>query len=177
MRGIECTIRTGERRAHCSVSSIMISHRHLGRSLAILSATIALAACGAAKSDEPQHPVATNETHSGSVAEVSEGAALYVTNCAGCHGPAGRGTEKVPAVVGEGALPMNPGPKSQIRKTQFATAKDLFDFVRTTMPADKPGSLSDDTYYAIIAFDLKMNKVDLQGKKVDPTTVASIRLH
>lgn len=156
----------------------MSSHTtHLGRSLAILSVVIASAACGAAKSDEPQHPVATHETHSGSVAEVSEGAALYVTNCAGCHGPSGRGTEKVPAVVGEGALPQNPGPKSKIRHTQFNTAKDVFDFIRTTMPADKPGSLSDDTYYAILAFDLKLNKVDLQGRKVDPTTVGLIRLH
>lgn len=153
------------------------THRLLGRIFAISSVALAAAACGAAKSDEPQHPVATHETHSGNAAEVSEGAALYVTNCAGCHGPAGRGTEKAPAVVGEGALPRNPGPKSKIRKTQFVTAKDVFDFIRTTMPANDPGSLSDDTYYAILAFDLKMNQVDLQGKKVDPTTVSTIRLH
>ncbi len=144
--------------------------------LAIASAAVVLSACGAANSDQPQHPVATAETHQGNFTEVTEGSAAYVANCAGCHGPTGRGTEKVPAVVGNDALPVNPGPKSKVRHTQFNTAKDVFDFIRTTMPANKPGSLSDDTYYAILAFDLKLNGVDLQGKKVDPTTVSTIRL-
>jgi cytochrome c len=134
------------------------------------------AACGAAKSDEPQHPSATHETHQANVTEVSEGAALYATNCSGCHGATGKGTAVVPAVVGENALPLAPGPKSQVRKTEFRTAKDVFDFIRTTMPANKPGSLSDNTYYAILAYDLKLNGIDLQGMKVDPTTVGMIRL-
>ena len=142
--------------------------------LAIAAASVA--ACGAAKSDEPQHPVASAEVHKGSVAETTEGSALYVANCAGCHGPTGRGTSEVPAVVGDDALPQNPGPKSKVRHTQFNTAQDIFEFVRTTMPASKPGSLSDDSYYAIVTFALKLNGVDLQGKKVDPVTAPTIRL-
>jgi hypothetical protein len=39
-------------------------------------------------------------------------------------------------------------------------------FVATKMPANKPGSLTADEYYAILAFDLKANGVDV---KIDPT--------
>ena len=158
---------------------LLLDHRCMNTLLRIAPLTVAAvfaAACGAAKSDQPQHPSATHETHQANVGEVSEGAALYTTNCAGCHGAAGKGTAVVPAVVGENALPLSPGPKLQVRKTEFRTAKDVFDFIRTTMPANKPGSLSDDTYYAILAFNLKLNGVDLHGMKVDPTTVAQIRL-
>lgn len=135
-----------------------------------------LVGCGAAKAQEPQHPNPDDESHKGNTAEITEGGALYVANCAKCHGPAGRGGDDVPAVVGDDALPLNPGPKSKIRKGQFVTAKDVFDFIRVNMPRDKPGTLSENQYYAILAFDLKLNGVDLQGKKVDPTTVSTIRL-
>jgi hypothetical protein len=50
-------------------------------------------------------------------------------------------------------------------------------FVATKMPANKPGSLTADEYYAILAFDLKANGVDATAKKIDPTTAAQIKLH
>ena len=50
-------------------------------------------------------------------------------------------------------------------------------FVAAKMPANKPGSLTADQYYDILAFDLKANGVDVSGKKIDPTTAAQIKLH
>jgi cytochrome c len=137
---------------------------------------VLLAACGAANADKPQNPDPQDESHQGNTAEITEGGTLYAANCAKCHGPTGAGTDEVPAVVGDNALPLDPGPKSKIRKAQFVTAKDVFDFIKTSMPQDNPGSLSDNQYYAIVAFDLKLNGVDLQGKMVDPTTAPTIRL-
>ena len=135
-----------------------------------------LTACGSANSTEPQHPNPNDESHKGNTVEVTEGSANYVSQCAKCHGPTGRGTNEAPAVVGEGALPLHPSPSAKLRKTDFVTAKDVFDFIKTNMPGNAPGSLSDDQYYEILAFDLKANGVDLQNKKVDPTTVSTIRL-
>jgi hypothetical protein len=45
------------------------------------------------------------------------------------------------------------------------------------MPAKKPGSLTTDQYYDILAFDLKANGVDVSNKKIDPVTAAEIKLH
>lgn len=108
--------------------------------------------------------------------QAAEGAKLYAKHCAKCHGDAGQG-KKGPPVVGKDALPLDPPAKAKVRKTQFHTAQDVAAFVATKMPANKPGSLTTDEYYAILAFDLKANGVDVSGKKIDPTTAAQIKLH
>jgi cytochrome c len=109
--------------------------------------------------------------------QATQGGKLYAKHCAKCHGDAGQGTKKAPAVVGKDALPLDPPATAKVRKTQFHTAQDVAQFVATKMPAPKPGSLSADEYYAILAFDLKANGVDVSGKKIDPTTAAQITLH
>jgi cytochrome c len=108
--------------------------------------------------------------------QVAQGAKLYAKNCAKCHGDAGQG-KKGPAVVGKDALPLDPPATAKLRKTQFHTAQDVAAFVAANMPPKKGGSLTVDEYYAILAFDLKANGVDVTGKKIDPTTAAAIKLH
>ena len=111
-------------------------------------------------------------------AQVAQGAKLFAKNCAKCHGKAGEGTKKAPPVVGKDALPLDPRPEAKVRKTQFHTAQDVAEFVSTKMPANKPGSLKADEYYAILAFDLDANGVaDAKTKKIDATTAAEIKLH
>jgi S-disulfanyl-L-cysteine oxidoreductase SoxD len=109
--------------------------------------------------------------------QASVGAKLYGDHCASCHGVGGEGNAKVPALVGKNALPLDPQPPSQARKSKFHTAADVFLFVKSNMPPDAPGSLSDEQYAAILAFDLKANGVDLGGKKVDMSTAPSFVLH
>jgi S-disulfanyl-L-cysteine oxidoreductase SoxD len=109
--------------------------------------------------------------------QVADGQKLYGKHCAKCHGDAGQGGKKAPPVVGKDALPLDPPATAKVRKTQFHTAQDVAAFVATKMPANKPGSLTADEYYAILAFDLKANGVDVTGKKIDPTTAAQIKLH
>jgi cytochrome c len=109
--------------------------------------------------------------------QVAEGGKLFAKHCAKCHGKAGEGTKKAPPIVGQGALPLDPPPGAKLRKTQFHTAQDVAEFVSSKMPANKPGSLKPDEYYAILAFDLKANGVDVSNKKIDATTAAQIKLH
>jgi cytochrome c len=110
-------------------------------------------------------------------AQAAQGAKLFAEHCAKCHGDAGQGTKKAPPVVGKDALPLDPRPTAKVRKTQFHTAQDVAAFVATKMPANKPGSLIAEQYYAILAFDLKANGVDVSTKKIDPTTAAEMKLH
>jgi mono/diheme cytochrome c family protein len=109
--------------------------------------------------------------------QVAQGQKLYAKHCSKCHGDAGQGTKKAPPVVGKEALPLDPPAGAKVRKSQFHTAQDVAEFVATKMPANKPGSLTTDEYYAILAFDLKANGVDVTGKKIDPKSAAEIKLH
>ena len=98
--------------------------------------------------------------------QVAMGQELYGANCAECHGASGEGTAEAPAVVGldKGALPLDPPPTAKYRKSQFKTVADIAEFVVASMPPKAPGSLSAEQYYAILAFDLKANGIELEQK-------------
>ncbi|HEY3493445.1 MAG TPA: c-type cytochrome [Polyangiaceae bacterium] len=108
--------------------------------------------------------------------QVAAGQALYGKHCAECHGPSGN-DGKAPPVVGldKGALPLDPPKKSKSRKTQFKTVGDVADYVVKNMPPKTPGSLTADEYFAILAFDLHANGIDLD-KKLDGPLAASLEI-
>ena len=84
---------------------------------------------------------------------VSEGAALYATHCARCHGLAGEGGEADALVTQKGAsTPLTVG-------SYWPYATTLFDYLRRAMPYDRPGSLDDDAVYAITAYLLAENQI------------------
>lgn len=99
-------------------------------------------------------------------AQVQEGSALFGTHCAHCHGADGRGTEEAPPLVGiaEGALPLEPRSEDAVRQTQFVTVSDIAAFASVNMPADAPGSLETEEYYAILAFALFANGIVLEER-------------
>lgn len=96
--------------------------------------------------------------------QAAAGAVLFAENCAKCHGADGQGTAKAPALVGDEAL------------GRFATAQDVFDFASEAMPADRPGSLEDDEYWAILAFALVANGFELD-EPLGPHNAREIDLH
>jgi len=110
-------------------------------------------------------------------AQVEMGKKLFGEKCAACHGDNGQGSRKAPRIVGKDALPLDPPKGAKKRKgVQFKTAGDIFTFVKKNMPAKKPGSLADDEYAAILAFDLKANGVELH-EPLDTSSAAAIVLH
>lgn len=117
-----------------------------------------------------------SESPNASASQVERGAALYGEHCASCHGGDGRGTSDAPAVVGPTALPLQ-APGGAKRQVAFATAGDVFRWVRVAMPGDAPGSLSDEDYAAILAFALQANGVDMTGVQLDEARADQIRLH
>lgn len=93
--------------------------------------------------------------------QVARGGQRYAEQCASCHGASGQG-DAAPRVVGlaEGALPLAPR-EGSARTSTFATVGDVATFVVATMPPSAPGSLPGADYWAILAFDLHANGIDL----------------
>jgi cytochrome c len=108
--------------------------------------------------------------------QVALGQTLYGAHCASCHGNSGEGAG-APAVVGldKGALPLDPPANAKYRKTQFKTVADVASFVVKYMPAKTPGSLTEEQYWAILAFDLKANGIELD-KKLDGALAATLTI-
>jgi len=152
----------------------------------LLALPFLMAACGgstqpaaepttpAAEGAAPAPDAATADTFA---AQVAAGQELYGKQCAECHGKNGN-DGKSPPVVGlsAGALPLQPPPTAKMRKTEFKTVADLAAFVVKTMPPKAPGSLSEAEYYAILAFDLKANGIDLGDKKLDGALAATLEI-
>jgi mono/diheme cytochrome c family protein len=81
-------------------------------------------------------------------AQARRGAAVYGQECGSCHGTALTGGESAPPLVGGDFLSNWNG----------LTVGDLFDRIRTTMPANRPGTLPRDQIADVLAFMLSMNQ-------------------
>lgn len=86
------------------------------------------------------------------------GAALYASECARCHGPAGEGTVIAPAVWGSRSFAIGAG---------MARLHTVAAFVRWNMPFDRPGSLDDQQAYDVASFVLAHSRPDTPGKERD----------
>jgi mono/diheme cytochrome c family protein len=146
----------------------MLGTSALRASLVAIAATL-FTACGGSSAPPAASPATLDD-------QLALGAKAYGEHCANCHGASGEGSG-APAVVGKDALPLDPPAAAKYRKEQFHTAENVAKFVVSSMPPGKGGSLTADEYWAILAFDLKANGVDLGGKKVGPENAASYVLH
>lgn len=79
--------------------------------------------------------------------QARRGADLYADQCASCHGLSLNGGEMAPPLTG-GEFMSN---------WNGLTVGDLFDRIRTTMPADAPGKLNRDKTADILANILSVN--------------------
>jgi plastocyanin/cytochrome c5 len=98
----------------------------------------------------PAAASSSNSSESQSLAgldQVNVGKAAYAVSCSGCHATDLNGRDPAPALVGRGFIARWTGRK----------ALDLFDRIRTTMPPTAPGTLSDDSYAAIVSYLLYSN--------------------
>lgn len=127
--------------------------------------------------------------------QAADGAQVYYYHCMTCHGDRGQGLTEafrntigapesncwasrchdanretgsfvfpmnVPAVIGANVLP------------GFSNAANLHDFIHAKMPFQAPGSLSEADYWALTAFLVQANGVDLGGKTLDAATAVQI---
>jgi mono/diheme cytochrome c family protein len=80
--------------------------------------------------------------------QAARGASLYANNCASCHGSALGGGESAPPLTG-GEFFSN---------WNGLTLGDLFERIRISMPADRPGKLSRAEDADVLAFMLSVSQ-------------------
>lgn len=140
-----------------------------------MSAVLVVTAC-ASSGDAPEQIEKTSGAPATFQEQVALGGKAYVANCASCHGSSGEGVT-APRVVGlaQGALPLDPPPDRKHRTMRFETVADVAGFVVKAMPPPNPGGLDAETYWAILAFDLHANGIDLD-QKLTPELAAKLTI-
>jgi cytochrome c len=104
-----------------------------------------------------------------------EGAMVYATHCAACHGDQGEGRGDFVALVGgRGTLASN-RPLLTVG-SYWPTATTVFDYVRRAMPYNTPGVLTTDEIYAVTAWILEKNDILSTGAVLDRHTLPKIRM-
>ena len=99
-----------------------------------------------------------------STAQAKRGEAIAGQRCAACHNADLAGGQDGPPLVGSDALQAWSG----------SSAGDLFDRIRTTMPADAPQSLSAQDTADILAFIFSQNKCP-SGEQELPSDVDALK--
>jgi len=101
-----------------------------------------------------------------SEAQAVRGKALSEAQCAYCHQSDLRGQGFAPGLIEDAFT----------SRWQDGNLGDLFAIVKGTMPQDKPASLTDDEYAAIVAFLLQANRYPAgqQDLRADPAALKGV---
>ena len=97
-------------------------------------------------------------------AQARRGEAVFLEACSNCHGRSLEGADMTPALTG-GAFMAN---------WDGLTVGDLFDRIRISMPADRPGSLSRQEDVDVVAYILRFNEFP-SGKEELPREVQILK--
>jgi S-disulfanyl-L-cysteine oxidoreductase SoxD len=101
-----------------------------------------------------------------------DGKVIFANQCAGCHGEGGRGGTAEELVSEPQSLKEEAASKAIGPYWPFATT--VFDYIRRSMPAGSPGSLSADELYAVTAYLLAANKVIGDDVEMNAKTLAAV---
>jgi cytochrome c len=106
---------------------------------------------------------------------VAQGKAAYEAKCLECHGPEAKGGSVYgPMVGGIGSFTtdrrvLTPG-------SMYPYAPILFDYIRRTMPMDKPQTMSNDEIYAVSAYLLHLNGLAPADAVMDAVSMAKVQM-
>ncbi|MBT4159980.1 MAG: cytochrome c [Gammaproteobacteria bacterium] len=101
---------------------------------------------------------------------VTNGEAVYQQQCAACHGVSGEGGPNDALV----STPANAGKKTIGSHWPYATT--VFDYIRRSMPYDRPGSLSDNDVYALTSYLLYRNQLIARDVTLDADSLHRIEM-
>lgn len=90
--------------------------------------------------------------------DTAAGAQLYAIECVRCHGANGEGTLIATPVWGAGSYNIGAG---------MARIRTLAAFLRTNMPYDRQGTLTDQQAYDLAAYINSQPRPDFPGKELD----------
>ena len=108
-----------------------------------------------------------------------QGASIYATNCASCHGANGEGKPPYPQLLGGPKGEFNFASDFKIPRTignYWPYATTLYDYIRRAMPLMTPGSLTADQTYAVTAYLLEREGIISAGQTLDAKSLAAIQM-
>ena len=98
--------------------------------------------------------------------DASNGAEVYRSTCARCHGANGAGMTAVPTLAGI-KVPALWGPKSFSIGASMSRQERAASFIRYNMPFDAPGTLTDRQAYDVAAYITSKPRPDMPEKARD----------
>ncbi|QFY44980.1 cytochrome c [Candidatus Methylospira mobilis] len=102
------------------------------------------------------------------------GKVIYEQRCACCHGVNGSGGSADELAGAQHGL-KDAEPDKTIG-SYWPYAPTLFDYIRRAMPADAPGSLSNDELYAVTAYLLYLNRLAEPSVMLNAKTLPPINM-
>jgi mono/diheme cytochrome c family protein len=108
---------------------------------------------------------------------VAEGAKIYATKCASCHGANGQGGSADRLVDRESGKNWDFAINAKLVKTvgnYWPYATTLYDYTYRAMPFMQPGTLTPDETYALVAYILNLNKLVPDTAVMDKTTLPKV---
>ena len=106
---------------------------------------------------------------------VAQGREVYAQKCAACHGADAKGGPVYGTMVG-GIGSMNSSPRVLTPGSMYPYAPILFDYVRRSMPMDRPQTLTNDEVYAVSAYLLNLNGLVPADAVMDAQSMPKVQM-
>lgn len=106
-------------------------------------------------------PTPTTQLTAGQLAEQGK---KLLTQYGACHGPDGEGG-RAPAITG-----------SRAQLAKYNNAGQLLNYIKTTMPPNSPGSLTNDQYLQILGYLVVQNQFVTPQTVINPGQLESLQL-
>ena len=106
---------------------------------------------------------------------VADGQKVYAAKCVACHGADAKGGAVYGTMVG-GIGSMNSAPRILTPGSMYPYAPILFDYIRRSMPMDRPQSLSNDEVYALSAYLLNLNGLVPADAVMDASSMPKVQM-
>ena len=110
---------------------------------------------------------------------VRDGAKVYATKCASCHGKNGEGASAERLVATDSGKNFDFAMNAKLVKAvgnYWPYATTLYDYTYRAMPFTQPGTLTPDETYAVTAYILALNKVIPEDAVMDAKTLPAVKM-
>jgi mono/diheme cytochrome c family protein len=106
---------------------------------------------------------------------VSQGREVYAAKCAACHGADAKGGPVYGTMVG-GIGSFKGSPRVLTPGSMYPYAPILFDYIRRSMPMDRPQTMTNDEVYAVSAYLLNLNGLVPADAVMDAQSMPKVQM-
>lgn len=120
---------------------------------------------------------------------VAQGASIYASRCATCHGADGKGGPNFPSFLNYPLVGKDPDPRRTFRfglgepdtpprtiGNYWPYATTVYDYINRAMPLYAPGSLKPDEVYSLVAWLLYQNEIIPEHAVMNKETLPQVKM-